>query len=147
VWTSPLYTDCGGVSQQLAVAYAIRLQCTAFLHVHRSIACLIASCVIPMGVNHGGGRGDESPQNLQWGGGRLYRLSPPDFCRFSKFQALAMDSSPQISTQVYATGYTGISAAADMAADRTKATAAPSRAIYGSGVRWAARSAQAKTNS
>jgi hypothetical protein len=28
-------------------------------------------------------------------GGRLYRLSPPpDFCRFSKFQALAMDSSP-----------------------------------------------------
>jgi hypothetical protein len=42
-----------------------------------------------MGVNHGG---DESPQNLQWG--TLIQVVPPDFGHFSKFQALAMDSSP-----------------------------------------------------
>jgi hypothetical protein len=53
--------------------------------------------------SRGGGRGDESPQNLQWG--TLIQVVPPDFCHFSKFQALAMDSSPpQISTQIYATG-------------------------------------------
>jgi hypothetical protein len=37
--------------------------------------------------------------------------------------------------------YTGISAAAGMAADRMKATAAHSRAIHGSRVRWVAGSA------
>jgi hypothetical protein len=39
--------------------------------------------------------------------------------------------------------YTGISAAAGLAADRMKATASHSRAIHGSGVRWAAGSASA----
>jgi hypothetical protein len=53
-----------------------------------------------MGVNHGG---TNPPQNLQWGDANTG--CPPDFCHFSKFQALAMDSSPQISTQIYATGY------------------------------------------
>jgi hypothetical protein len=41
---------------------------------------------------------DESPQNWQWED--AYTGCPQDFCNFSKFQALAMDSSPQI----YATG-------------------------------------------
>jgi hypothetical protein len=53
-----------------------------------------------MGVNHGG---DESPQNLQWGDANTG--CRPDFCHFSKFQSLAMDSSPQISTQIYATAF------------------------------------------
>jgi hypothetical protein len=44
-------------------------------------------------------RGDESPRISC--GKTLIQVVPPDFCRFSKFQALAMDSSPQI----YATGY------------------------------------------
>jgi hypothetical protein len=39
--------------------------------------------------------------------------------------------------------YTGVSAAAGMAADKMKAFAAQSRAIHGSGVRWAAGSASA----
>jgi hypothetical protein len=55
-----------------------------------------------MGVNHGG---TNPPQNLQWGD--AYTGCPPDFCGFSKFQALAMDSSPQISTQIYAAGIIG----------------------------------------
>jgi hypothetical protein len=52
-----------------------------------------------MGVNHGG----TNPPRIG-SGGTLIQVVPPDFCRFSKFQALAMDSSPQISTQIYATG-------------------------------------------
>jgi hypothetical protein len=47
------------------------------------------------------GDGGQIPQNLQRG--TLIQVVPPDFCRFSKFQALTMDSSPQISTQIYAT--------------------------------------------
>jgi hypothetical protein len=50
-----------------------------------------------MGVNH---RGTNPPE---FAVGDAYAGCPPDFCCFSKFQALAMDSSPQISTQVYAT--------------------------------------------
>jgi hypothetical protein len=46
--------------------------------------------VANMGVNHGGT--NPPPQNLQWG--TLIQVVPPDFCHFSKFQALAMDSSP-----------------------------------------------------
>jgi hypothetical protein len=46
-----------------------------------------------MGVNHGGGdEGDESPQNLQWADANTG--CPPRFLSFSKFLALAMDSSP-----------------------------------------------------
>jgi hypothetical protein len=37
-------------------------------------------------------RVDESSQNLQWGDANTG--CPPDFYHFSKFQALAMDSSP-----------------------------------------------------
>jgi hypothetical protein len=56
-----------------------------------------------MGVNHGGGgRGDEYPR--MGSGGTLIQVVPQIFCHVSKFQALAMDSSPQISTQIYATG-------------------------------------------
>jgi hypothetical protein len=43
-----------------------------------------------MGVNHGGG-GRIPPE---FAVGTLIQVVPPDFCRFSKFQALAMDSSP-----------------------------------------------------
>jgi hypothetical protein len=50
-----------------------------------------------MGVNHGR---DEPPRICS--GGTLIQVVPPDFCRFSKFQALAMDSSP--SPQIYAIG-------------------------------------------
>jgi hypothetical protein len=54
-----------------------------------------------MGVNHGGG-GTNPPRICS--GGTLIQVVPPDFCHFSKFQALAMDSSPpQISAQIYAT--------------------------------------------
>jgi hypothetical protein len=54
--------------------------------------------LVPMGVNHGG---NESPGICS--GGTPIQVLPPDFCHFSKFQALTMDSSPQISTQIYAT--------------------------------------------
>jgi hypothetical protein len=56
------------------------------------------------GEDHGRkSRGDESPRIGS--GGTLIQVVPPDFCHVSKFQALAMDSSPlQISSQVYATG-------------------------------------------
>jgi hypothetical protein len=37
-------------------------------------------------------RGDESPQNWQWGDANT--SCPPDFCHVSKFQSLAMYSSP-----------------------------------------------------
>jgi hypothetical protein len=38
-------------------------------------------------------RGDESPPGIcSWG--TLIQVVPPDFCHFSTFQALAMDSSP-----------------------------------------------------
>jgi hypothetical protein len=47
------------------------------------------------------GDGGRIPQNFS--GGTLIQVVPPDVCHFSKFQALAMDSSPQISTQIYAT--------------------------------------------
>jgi hypothetical protein len=39
-----------------------------------------------------GGTGGQIPQNLQWGDANTG--CPPDFCHVSKFQALAMDSSP-----------------------------------------------------
>jgi hypothetical protein len=45
------------------------------------------SCGI-MGVNHGG----TNPPRI-CSGGTLIQVVPPDFCHFSKFQALAMDSS------------------------------------------------------
>jgi hypothetical protein len=48
-------TLTGGVTQQLAVAHVIRLQCTVFLHVHRSIACLIASCMCYTGISAAAG--------------------------------------------------------------------------------------------
>jgi hypothetical protein len=54
-----------------------------------------------MGVNHGGTGGTNPPE---FAVGTLIQVVPPDFCHVSKFQALAMDSSPpQISTQIYAT--------------------------------------------
>jgi hypothetical protein len=43
------------------------------------------------------------PQKLQWGDANTG--CPPRFLSFSTFEALAMDSSPQISTQIYATGF------------------------------------------
>jgi hypothetical protein len=42
------------------------------------------------------GTEDESPPEFAVGDANTG--CPPDFCHFSKFQALAMDSSPQIST-------------------------------------------------
>jgi hypothetical protein len=42
-----------------------------------------------MGVNHGG----TNPPRIG-SGGTLIQVVPPDFCHVSKFQALAMDSSP-----------------------------------------------------
>jgi hypothetical protein len=44
-----------------------------------------------MGVNHGGD-GGRIPRICS--GGTLIQVVPSDFCHFSKFQALAMDSSP-----------------------------------------------------
>jgi hypothetical protein len=41
--------------------------------------------------SRGGGR---IPPEFAVGGGTLIQVIPPDFCNFSKFQALAMDSSP-----------------------------------------------------
>jgi hypothetical protein len=47
--------------------------------------------------------GGTNPPRI-FSGGTLIQVVPPDVCHFSKFQALAMDSSPpQISTQIYAT--------------------------------------------
>jgi hypothetical protein len=59
-----------------------------------------------MGVNHGGGDGEDEFPRIG-NGGNANTGCPPDFCHVSKFQALAMDLSPpppKISTQIYATG-------------------------------------------
>jgi hypothetical protein len=53
-----------------------------------------------MGVNHGG----TNPPRIG-SGGTLIQVVPPHFCYVSKFQAIAMDSSPQISIQIYAIGW------------------------------------------
>jgi hypothetical protein len=51
--------------------------------------------------SRGGGDGGTNPPRI-CSGGTLIQVVPPEFCLCSKFQALAMDSSPpQISTQVY----------------------------------------------
>jgi hypothetical protein len=68
-------------------------QCNLHLKVPFRLSCLHRHFHFRMGVNHGGTGGtNPPPQNLQWG--TLIQVVPPDFCHFSKFQALAMDSSP-----------------------------------------------------
>jgi hypothetical protein len=76
-------TCCIAVDERIPATDAVQTHGVRYLY-----ARLTFTVVVPEShgrKSRGGGRGDESPQNWQWGDANTN--CPPDFCHVSKFQA------------------------------------------------------------